>query len=133
MQVKSNYITKRNLLKMKQIKWVDLGASEKTKLSLSIFLIISSVILGFLSFLILNEIPGSVIGVNGVWCSTALALLGITAYVNTQVVKMKTELTERMNELDDIDTKINHVEERINDRIDKRMQKVDDLISDEET
>ena len=45
---------------------------------------------------------------------------------------MKTELTERMNELDDIDTKINHVEERINDRIDKRMQKVDDLISDEE-
>lgn len=117
---------------MKQLKWGDLGASEKTKLSLSIFLIISSVILGFVSFLILNEIPGSVIGVNGVWCSTALALLGITAYVNTQVVKMKTELTERMNELDDIDTKINHVEERINDRIDKKMQKVDDLISDEE-
>ena len=132
MQVRNVYITKRNLLKMKQLKWGDLGASEKTKLSLSIFLIISSVILGFVSFLILNEIPGSVIGVNGVWCSTALALLGITAYVNTQVVKMKTELTERMNELDDIDTKINHAEERINDRINKRMQKVDDLILDEE-
>lgn len=118
---------------MKQPKWVDLGASEKTKLSLSIFLIASSVILGFLSFLILNEIPGSVIGVNGVWCSTALALLGITAYINTQVVKMKTELTEKMNELDDIDQRINHAESRINDRINKRMQKVDDLIADDET
>ena len=118
---------------MKQLKWGDLGASEKTKLSLSIFLITSSVILGFLSFLILNEIPGSVIGINGVWMSTALALLGITAYVNTQVVKMKTELAQKINEIDDVDTKINHAENRINDRINKRMQKVDDLISDEET
>ena len=109
---------------MKQQKWNELGASEKTKLSLSIFLIISSVVLGFISFLILNEIPGSVIGINGVWMSTALALLGITAYVNTQVVKMRTQLAEKMNEIDDVET-------RINNNIDKRMSKVDDLIKDE--
>ena len=86
---------------MKQEHWKDLGASEKTKLSLSIFLIIASVILGFISFIILNEIPGSVIGINGVWCSTALALLGITAYVNTELVKMRTQVKDKIDELDE--------------------------------
>ena len=122
---------KNNQFEMKQQKWNELGASEKTKLSLSVFLIISSVILGFISFLILNEIPGSVIGINGVWMSTALALLGITAYVNTQVVKMRTQLAEKMNEIDDVETRISKAETRINSNIDKRMSKVDDLIKDE--
>ena len=122
---------KNNQFEMKQQKWNELGASEKTKLSLSVFLIISSVVLGFISFLILNEIPGSVIGINGVWMSTALALLGITAYVNTQVVKMRTQLAEKMNEIDDVETRINKAETRINSNIDKRMSKVDDLIKDE--
>jgi hypothetical protein len=122
---------KNNQFEMKQQKWNELGASEKTKLSLSIFLIVSSVILGFISFLILNEIPGSVIGINGVWMSTALALLGITAYVNTQVVKMRTQLAEKINEIDDVETRINKAETRINSNIDKRMSKVDDLIKDE--
>ena len=117
---------------MKQQKWNELGASEKTKLSLSIFLIVSSVVLGFISFLILNEIPGSVIGINGVWMSTALALLGITAYVNTQVVRMRTQLAEKLNEIDDVETRINKAETRINSNIDKRMSKVDDLIKDDE-
>ena len=117
---------------MTQQKWNELGASEKTKLSLSIFLIVSSVVLGFISFLILNEIPGSVIGINGVWMSTALALLGITAYVNTQVVRMRTQLAEKLNEIDDVETRINKAETRINSNIDKRMSKVDDLIKDDE-
>lgn len=116
---------------MTQQKWNELGASEKTKLSLSIFLIVSSVVLGFISFLILNEIPGSVIGINGVWMSTALALLGITAYVNTQVVRMRTQLAEKLNEIDDVETRINKAETRINSNIDKRMSKVDDLIKDD--
>lgn len=116
---------------MTQQKWNELGASEKTKLSLSIFLIVSSVVLGYISFLILNEIPGSIIGINCAWMSTALALLGITAYVNTQVVKMRTQLAEKINEIDDVETRINKAETRINNNIDKRMSKVDDLIKDE--
>lgn len=96
---------------MKQEHWKDLGASEKTKLSLSIFLIIASVILGFISFIILNEIPGSVIGINGVWCSTALALLGITAYVNTELVKMRTKIDNKIEELDDIEQRNKENEE----------------------
>lgn len=88
---------------MKQEHWKELGAGEKTKLGLSIFLIIASVILGFISFIILNEIPGSVIGINGVWCSTALALLGITAYVNTEIVKMRTKINDKIEELDEVE------------------------------
>lgn len=96
---------------MKQEHWKDLGASEKTKLSLSIFLIIASVILGFISFIILNEIPGSVIGINGVWCSTALALLGITAYVNTELVKMRTQVKDKIDELDEAEHRHKHIDD----------------------
>ena len=117
---------------MRQYKWIDLGASEKIKLGLSIFLICSAVVIGFLSFLILNEIHSSVIGINGVWCSTALALLGITAYINTQLVKIQTNVAEKIQEIDDLNTRIGAAEDRINDRIDKRMKKVDSLIQDTE-
>lgn len=101
---------------MKQEHWRDLGASEKTKLALSIFLIIASVILGFISFIILNEIPGSVIGINGVWCSTALALLGITAYVNTEIVKMRTKVDDKIEELDEVEQRhLKNDEEKVED------------------
>lgn len=91
--------------------WKDLGASEKTKLTLSIFLIAASVILGFISFIMLYEVPGSVIGINGVWCSTALALLGITAYVNTEIVKMRTQVKDKIEELDEIEQRHQVAEE----------------------
>jgi hypothetical protein len=93
---------------MESNKWRDLGAGEKTKLGLSIFLIICSVVLGFISFIILNEVPGSVIGINGVWCSTALALLGITAYVNSEIVKMRTKVDGKIDELDDAERNFKH-------------------------
>lgn len=108
---------------MEKEHWKDLGASEKTKLGLSIFLIIASVVIGFISFVILNEIPGSVIGVNGVWCSTALALLGITAYVNTEIVKMRTQVRDKIDELDDAEQRFNAKEEQENTEDEEQAEK----------
>lgn len=88
---------------MNNEKWRDLGFSEKTKIGLSIFLIIASVILGYISFIILFEIPESVIGISVAWLSTSLALLGITAYVNTSVLKMQSKINDKIEEIDKIE------------------------------
>lgn len=85
--------------------WKELGFSEKTKLSLSIFLVISSVLLGFISFILLNYVPSSVIGLNGCWLSCALGLLGITSYFSNQLVKMETEVKRKINELNNVENK----------------------------
>lgn len=88
---------------MNNEQWKDLGFSEKTKIVLSIFLIIASVILGYISFVILFEIPESVIGINVAWLSASLGLLGITAYVNTSVLKMQTKINDKIEEIDKIE------------------------------
>ena len=84
---------------MKQLKWSEIGISEKVKLSMSVLLIIASVVLGFVSFIVLYEIPTSVIGLNGVWLSTALGLLGIGAYVDTTMAKVQTEVKETLDKM----------------------------------
>lgn len=84
---------------MKQSSWREISISEKVKLSMSVLLIIASIVLGFVSFIVLCEIPSSVIGLNGVWLSTALGLLGITAYVDTTMAKVKTEVQETLDKI----------------------------------
>lgn len=84
---------------MKQYKWSEIGVSEKVKLSMSVLLIIASIVLGFVSFIVLWEIPTSVIGLNGVWLSTALGLLGIGAWVDTTMAKVKTEVQETLDNM----------------------------------
>lgn len=84
---------------MKQSSWREISISEKVKLSMSVLLIIASIVLGFVSFIVLCEIPSSVIGLNGVWLSTALGLLGITAYVDTTMAKVKTDVQETLDKI----------------------------------
>ena len=80
--------------------WKELGVSEKIKLSLASFLIISSVILGFLSFIWLLEVPGSVIATSGLFGSEALAILGISSYFSNEMTKFNTNVKEKLERLD---------------------------------
>jgi len=82
-------------------KWSETDISEKVKLSLSVILIFSSIIIGFISFFLLKSIPESVLGLNGIWISSALGLLGLSSYVTTSVTKMKTEFNRKIYELDE--------------------------------
>ena len=81
-------------------KWDELGASIKTKLIISCSLVASSIILGFISFVMLLEIPTSVIYLDGLWLSTATGVLGISSYFHTKMVQFQTEVKTRFKELD---------------------------------
>lgn len=82
-------------------KWKDLGAADKLKLSLSAGLVVASIVLGFISFILLYEIPGSVIGLDGLWLSTALAVMGISSHFKNELVKFQSEVNSRLNKLDE--------------------------------
>lgn len=82
-------------------KWAELGAATKIKLSSAAALVAASIILGFVSFIILLEIPTSVIGLSGLWLSTALAIMGITSYFHNEMVQFQSEVKTRLKKLDD--------------------------------
>lgn len=82
-------------------KWQELGAATKIKLSSAAALVIASIILGFTSFIILLEIPTSVIGLSGLWLSTALAIMGITSYFHNEMVQFQSEVKTRLKKLDE--------------------------------
>lgn len=80
--------------------WHDLGINDKVKLSLASSLIISSVIMGFLSFLCLHEVPTSVIGTMGLFGSEALAILGISSYFHNELVRFQSTVKEKLQDLE---------------------------------
>ena len=81
-------------------KWSELGATTKVKLSIAAALVIASIVLGFVSFYILLEIPTSVIGLDGLWLSTALGVLGISSYFHNEMVQFQSEVKTRLKNLD---------------------------------
>lgn len=82
-------------------KWNELGAATKIKLSSAAALVLASIVLGFVSFVILLEIPTSVIGLSGLWLSTALAIMGITSYFHNELVEFQSEVKTRLKKLDE--------------------------------
>lgn len=80
--------------------WSELGVSEKFKLTLASILIISSIILGFLSFIWLQIVPGSVIATIGLFGSEALAILGISSYFHNELVKFESNVQTRLSQMD---------------------------------
>lgn len=81
-------------------KWNDLGITEKVKISIAGALVTASILIGFISFIILYEIPTSVLGLDGLWLSTALAVLGIASYFDNEMTKFHARVQDRLNRLD---------------------------------
>lgn len=81
--------------------WKELGVSDKVKLSIAGILVLSSIVLGFVSFILLLEIPTSVIGLDGLWLSTALAVLGITSYFHNELSHFQTEVKTRLKKIEE--------------------------------
>lgn len=81
--------------------WKQLGFNEKFKISIAGALVLASIALGAVSFILLLEIPGSVIGLDGLWLSTALAVLGIAGHFHNELVHFQTEVKSRLNKIDE--------------------------------
>ena len=85
-------------------KFKDLGFGDKMKCSIASVLVISSIVIGFLSFIWLAMIPTSVIALSGLWLSTALAILGISSYFHNELVQFQGKINDRLKRLDDEST-----------------------------
>lgn len=86
---------------MNDKKWKELGIGDKVKISIAGTLVTASIILGFVSFILLYEIPTSVLGLDGLWLSTALAVLGIASYFNNEMIKFHAHVEDRLKRLND--------------------------------
>lgn len=81
--------------------WKDLGFSEKFKISIAGGLVLASIALGVVSFILLLEIPTSVIGLDGLWLSTALAVMGIAGHFHNELVHFQSEVKSRISKIDE--------------------------------
>ena len=84
-------------------KWKDLGFGDKMKYSIASVLVLSSIVIGFASFIWLAMIPTSVIALSGLWLSTALAILGISSYFHNELVQFQGKINDKLKRIDDED------------------------------
>lgn len=88
-------------------KWSDLGAKEKSQLILAYSFAGASILLGFISFIWLTYIPGSVIAMSTMYGSMACAVLGIGMYFKSELVEFKTDVKKKLDGLDkEIDERV---------------------------
>lgn len=81
-------------------KWKDLGFGDKMKYSIASLLVLSSIIIGFGSFIWLAMIPTSVIALSGLWLSTALAILGISSYFHNEMVQFQGKINDKLKRME---------------------------------
>ena len=86
---------------MENNNWSNLNITEKIKFILAFILIVASIILGFVSFFVLNTIPNSVLAMDGEWLATACAILGISMYFHNSLVNYQTKLNKEIKDIDE--------------------------------
>ncbi|MCR4959642.1 MAG: hypothetical protein K6B13_13735 [Prevotella sp.] len=62
-------------------------------------LIISAIVIAFVAFFIINDVPGGVNTYIGIAVSGGLAIFGVAAYMVNQVTQFKTEVRRELEEL----------------------------------
>lgn len=62
-------------------------------------LIISAIVIAFVAFFIINDVPGGVNTYIGIAVSGGLAIFGVAAYMVNQVTQFKTEVRRELEEI----------------------------------
>ena len=87
---------------MENNNWSNLNIKEKFQYSLAVMFGISSVIIGFVAFIILLEIPASVIGISALWASICCGIIGIGLHFKSQMMEFDTEVKQRLKDIDNV-------------------------------
>lgn len=87
---------------MEKESWKELPIKEKFQYSLAAMFGISSVVIGFVAFVILLEIPASVIGISALWASICCGVLGISLHFRNEMIQFDTEVKQRLNDIDNV-------------------------------
>ena len=87
---------------MTRENWKDISIKEKLQYSLATLFGVASIVIGFVAFIILMEIPASVIGISALWASVCCGILGITLHFRNQMMDFDTEVKNRLNDIDNV-------------------------------
>jgi hypothetical protein len=79
--------------------WKELPVKEKIQYFLAVLFGLASVAIGFVAFIILLNIPSSVIGISGMWASVSLGCIGIGMFFHNKMVEFETKVDERLSRL----------------------------------
>lgn len=82
-------------------KWSELSVKEKSQLIVAFSFGAASIILGFVSFILLLYIPGSVITMSGLWASVTCTVLGIAQYFKTEMAEFRTKINEEIQKINE--------------------------------
>lgn len=82
--------------------WKELPIKEKLQYSLATLFGVASIVIGFVAFIILLEIPASVIGISFLWASVCCAIFGISLHFRNQMMDFDTQVKNRLNDIDNV-------------------------------
>lgn len=82
-------------------KWKDISVKDKWQIINGTSLVVSAIILYFLSFSLTLAIGFDVISASSTMLATGLAFFGITSYIKNQMVNFETKVNEKMKQLEE--------------------------------
>lgn len=85
--------------------WKQSSLKEKFQVVNGTLLIVSAIVLYFLSFILTYTIGVGIISACASMFGTALALFGITSYVKTSMIDLQTEVKEKLKKLEELEKK----------------------------
>lgn len=100
------------------LKWSTADFRLKIQYSMSVLLIVSGVVLAFLSFFIMHEIGMGVLSASTLFISAALGIYGIGMLVKNQMVDIQVAVDRKIRQLDEKERryeKRHHTDDRIDD------------------
>lgn len=87
---------------MENQNWKELPIKEKFQYILAAMFGVASVVIGFLAFIILLEVPWNVTGISALWASICCGVLGISLHFRNEMVQFDTEVKQRLNDIDNV-------------------------------
>ncbi len=84
-------------------KWKDISVKDKWQIINGTSLVVSAIVLYFLSFALTLTIGFDVISAASTMLATGLAFFGITSYIKNQMVDFETKVNRKMKQLEDIE------------------------------
>lgn len=82
------------------LSWKEADFRLKIQYSMSVLLVVSGVVLAFLSFFIIHEIGMGVLSASTLFIGSALGIYGIGMMVKNQLVDMQVEVNKKLQEID---------------------------------
>ena len=83
--------------------WKDISVKDKWQIINGTSLVVSAIILYFLSFCLTMTIGFDVISAASTMLATGLAFFGITSYIKNQMMDFETKVNKKMRQLEDIE------------------------------